>query len=518
MGSLSCHDRALGLLVDVSHAGFEPGSLDALALPMARALDRMAALEAGLVANADEGRMVGHYWLRAPELAPAEELTRAIVAAEACVLELSERVLSGAIRGGHGKAFRHAIVVGIGGSALGPQLLVGALKRRNFGLELHFADNTDPDGFDELLALLDGELDQTLCVVISKSGATKETRNAMLELAAGYRARGLSFGAHAVAITQADSELDRYADAQGFIARLPMWDWIGGRTSVTSAVGLYPAALAGLDIRALLAGAAAMDVLTRRRELAANPAALLAAAWHIAGKGVGARNLVVLPYKDRLSLFARYLQQLVMESLGKYEDREGNVVMQGLTVYGNKGSTDQHAYVQQLRDGRDDSLTCFIEVLRDREGASFEVEPGVTSGDYLAGFLHGTRRALDSRARPSVLVSVAKLDAESMGALIALFERAVGLYAELIDVNAYHQPGVEAGKRAAGELLTLQAALLAVLPSEPAHAQTAEALAARMGTTDAEGVLMLVRHLHANGRARAVEVEGPWYADRYCRG
>src|SRR5688500_11608384 len=104
--------------------------------------------------------------------------------------------------------------------------------------------------------------------------------------------------------------------------------------------------------------------------------------------------MVILPYKDRLALFAQYLQQLVMESLGKERDRDGQVVHQGIAVYGNKGSTDQHAYVQQLRDGVHNFFVTFIQVLRDRPGRSIEVDPGVTSGDYLHGFLLGTRRAL----------------------------------------------------------------------------------------------------------------------------
>ena len=113
----------------------------------------------------------------------------------------------------------------------------------------HFLDNTDPDGIDRVLGGLGEGLAETLAVVISKSGGTTETRNGMLEAAAAYRSRGLDFGAHAVAVTQDGSELDRQAREQGFVARFPMWDWVGGRTSVTSAVGLLPAALQGIDVR-----------------------------------------------------------------------------------------------------------------------------------------------------------------------------------------------------------------------------------------------------------------------------
>src|SRR5262249_47545853 len=160
---------------------------------------------------------------------------------------------------------------------------------------------------------------------------------------AQYERLGLSFGAHAVAVTGEGSELDKFAITSGFLARFPMWDWVGGRTSELSAVGLLPAALQGIDVDRMLAGARAMDEATRSKETRKNPAALLALAWYSATGGAGKKDMVLLPYKDRLELFSRYLQQLVMESLGKRLDLAGNVVHQGIAVYGNKGSTDQHA-------------------------------------------------------------------------------------------------------------------------------------------------------------------------------
>jgi glucose-6-phosphate isomerase len=278
-----------------------------------------------------------------------------------------------------------------------------------------------------------------------------------------------------------------------------MWDWVGGRTSVTSAVGLLPAALQGIDVLALLAGAAAMDEATRRRETRRNPAALLALAWHATGGGRGSKAMVVLPYKDRLLLFSRYLQQLVMESLGKEKDLEGRVVHQGLTVYGNKGSTDQHAFVQQLRDGTPDFFVTFVRVLRDREGASLEVEPGATSGDFLDGFLLGTRRALHESGRPSLTLTIPDVSPRSLGMLIALYERAVGLYAFLVGVNAYHQPGVEAGKRAAASVLDLQRKVVAALRERGAAGATCEELAAAAGAPDeAETVFHVLERLAAN--------------------
>ena len=165
--------------------------------------------------------------------------------------------------------------------------------------------------------------------------------------------------------------------------------------------------------------------------------------------------MVILPYKDNLNLLSKYLQQLVMESLGKEFDRDGNQVHQGITVYGNKGSTDQHAYVQQLRDGINNFFVTFIEVRKSRSKDSIEVDPGFNTGDYLGGFLRGTRSALADAGRKSMTISIPVVDAFYLGSLISLFERSVSYYAALININAYNQPGVEAGKKAATQFLEI---------------------------------------------------------------
>jgi glucose-6-phosphate isomerase len=376
----------------------------------------------------------------------------------------------------------------------------------------HFLDNTDPDGFARVLGGLAPRLAETLVVVTSKSGGTPETRNGMLAAQAAFAAQGLSFAAHAVAVTQQGSTMDRVAERDGWLTRFPMWDWVGGRTSETSAVGLLPAALQGVDVDALLDGAARCDEATRVHDALSNPAALLALCWlHETGGQGGRKAMVVLPYKDRLLLFSRYLQQLVMESLGKRLDLDGRRVDQGLAVYGNKGSTDQHAYVQQLRDGANDFFAVLVRVL-ESGGARVEVEPGVTAGDYLHGFLLGTRAALFENDRDSVTLTVHRVDARTVGALIALFERTVGIYAALVGINAYHQPGVEAGKKAAATVLALQGKVVAALAPEP---RDAEALAVAAGAPDeVETVYHLLEHLTANGRARR-EGDGP--AARFAR-
>jgi glucose-6-phosphate isomerase len=486
----------LGFRLDVSRMGLPSDLLDGMGGLLAAAFDAMQQLEDGAIANPDEQRMVGHYWLRAPHLAPSDDIAEAIRDTRESVLSFARRVRCGRLKPPTADRFRHLLVIGIGGSALGPQFVADALGGPRDALAPHFLDNTDPDGFDRILRRL--PLAQTLTVVISKSGGTPETRNGMLEAVAAYRASGLDPGPHAVAITQEGSKLDRYAAENGFLERFPMWDWVGGRTSVLSAVGLLPAELQGIDADGLLEGAARMDDLTRTRDAARNPAALLALAWHHAGEGRGARDMVILPYKDRLALFSRYLQQLVMESLGKEKDLDGRTVHQGIAVYGNKGSTDQHAYVQQLRDGVPNFFATFIQVMRDRDGEGLEVDDGVTAGDYLSGFLLGTRQALYENGRPSLAITVPEVDPRSVGMLIALYERAVGLYASLIHVNAYHQPGVEAGKKAAAAILDLQRDVLRALRDRADRGGTCDELAAAVGSADVETVFHVLEHLAAN--------------------
>ncbi|WZY69466.1 hypothetical protein YC2023_001706 [Brassica napus] len=498
--------KDIGLYLDVSRVGFTDEFVVDMEERFKGAFKAMEELEKGSIANPDEGRMVGHYWLRNSSLAPRPALKTLIENTLDSICSFADDIVSGKIKPPSSPAgrFTQILSVGIGGSALGPQFVAEALAPDNPPLKIRFIDNTDPAGIDHQIAQLGPELASTLVIVISKSGGTPETRNGLLEVQKAFRDAGLNFAKQVlisglsygsldylqissaatsrcmlmqgVAITQENSLLDNTARIEGWLARFPMYDWVGGRTSVMSAVGLLPAALQGIDIREMLAGAAIMDEATRTNsvslsccslcmncfiedyepyhmvgfsdspvnffQLKNNPAALLAMCWYWASDGVGSKDMVILPYKDSLLLFSRYLQQLVMESLGKEFDLDGNTVNQGLTVYGNKGSTDQHAYIQQLREGVHNFFATFIEVLRDRPpGHDWDLEPGVTCGDYLFGMLQGTRSALYANGRESISVTIEEVTPRSVGALIALYERAVGLYASLVNINAYHQPG-----------------------------------------------------------------------------
>lgn len=503
-----CTVPSLNMSVDISRMNFPDDYLSTMDPLVQTSLEQMQALEAGSIANPDEGRMVGHYWLRAPRLAPDSTIQKAILEMNEAVKRFAADVRASAITAPDGRRFSRLLVVGIGGSALGPQLLADALSAPDDQMTPLFIDNTDPDGMDRVFRQLGPFIAETLVLIISKSGGTKETRNGLVEVRELFRRHRLSFAAQAVAITGEGSALDLQAREEKWLARFPMWDWVGGRTSITSAVGLLPAALLGIDTAALLAGAAACDEATRNPKKVENPAFLLALMWHYATDGKGQRDMVVLPYKDRLTLFSRYLQQLIMESLGKEKDMAGRIVHQGLTVYGNKGSTDQHAYIQQLREGVNNFFVTFIRVLSSRSGPSPEVEPGRNSGDYLHGFLLGTRQALAEMGRESITITLERLDPHSMGGLIALYERAVGLYASMIGINAYHQPGVEAGKIAAENILELQSAILSYLQKQNVPCSIND-IARQSGMAgDEETIFLLLEHLAANPGDYTISTSG----------
>lgn len=272
------HD-GLSLYLDVSRMRFDDRFVETLTPKFEQAFAQMKDLEAGAIANPDENRMVGHYWLRDPDLAPNEDLKKDIVTTIEDIKKFAGDVHSGAVHPPNAAKFTDVLSIGIGGSALGPQFVAEALGEVGSPLTIHFIDNTDPAGIDRTLAKLSDRLSTTLVIVISKSGSTPEPRNGMLEVQNAYQQKGLDFSKSAIAITGRESNLDRLSKSEGWLASFPMHDWVGGRTSELSAVGLVPAALQGIDIQAMLDGAREMDVATRVANLKTNPAALLALSW-----------------------------------------------------------------------------------------------------------------------------------------------------------------------------------------------------------------------------------------------
>ena len=480
----------LGFTLSLARSGLRPAQFEALAAETKAAHSEMQRLEAGEIKNPDEDRRVTHFSDRAAY--PGTELFTDVE-------DFFADVRRGKIAGSTGKPFDALIVNGIGGSALGPQLVQFAIngpywnelsrEQRRGGLRVYFTDNTDAAGLADILAVVD--LETTLTVSISKSGGTRETRNNMAALESVYAAAGLGFAGHAAAVTMPGSRLDAYAKERGWLKVWPLAESIGGRTSETAIVGHVPASAGGIGFRALLRGACLMDEWTRAPEALSNPAYMLAAAWFLLGNGKGDRNMVIVPYADRLVLLSRYLQQLVMESLGKELDLDGKVVEQGLTVYGNKGGTDAHAYIQQLQDGRNDFFITFIEVLRDAR--QFELERGLNMGDYLHNFLEGLANALAAKKRSVIRITLDELNEESLGLIIALYERAVAFYAELIQINAFHQPGVEAYKKTSEAINELSIKLQEFIAANSGFSGEAAAFAAAAGepelVAEIEGIL-----------------------------
>ena len=242
MGDLTLWERfrrhllvceAVDVSVDVSRMGFGPGFFQEMDAAIRRAFLEMDRLEAGAMANPDENRMVGHYWLRDSSKAPTAEIRREIDACLAKIKRFARAVHAGRIKPPRAKAFRNLLVVGIGGSALGPQFVARALGSPGRDrMKPYFFDNTDPDGMDLVLAAIGAGLKDTLCLVVSKSGGTKETRNGMLEAQHAWEAAKLAFEAHAVAVTQEGSDLDRYAVEHGWLERFPCGTgWAGGPRS-----------------------------------------------------------------------------------------------------------------------------------------------------------------------------------------------------------------------------------------------------------------------------------------------
>jgi glucose-6-phosphate isomerase len=471
-------DPESGFSLAVAGMKFTAEQLQHLSARFEAAHREMQKLEAGAIKNPDENRKVTHFTDRADYT--ASPLFREVQA-------FAEAIAKGEITGGAGRKFESAVINGIGGSALGPQLMQYAIngpywnelsdaKRRGF-LKLYFLDNTDSAGFADLTATIDPET--TLVVNISKSGGTQETKNNTAALQDFFKSKNVDFAPHFAAITMKDSSLDRQARAEKWFRVFDMAESIGGRTSETSVVGHLPAALTGINFKSFIDGACAMDRWTRNSAVLDNPAYLMAALWYIAGNGKGDRNLVIVPYSDRLILLSRYFQQLIMESVGKELDLDGKTVHQGLNVFGNKGGTDAHAFIQQLNDGRDDFFVTFIEVLKN--AMPLPVGENMDMGNYLHGFLAGLSSALRSKGRQVMQITISEISPYNLGMIIALYERTVAVYAELIHINAFHQPGVQAYKLAAKEILDLRAKVLAATAKAGGASGTAAEIAAAIG-------------------------------------
>ena len=362
---------------------------------------------------------------------------------------------------------RNFVVLGIGGSALGAIAVHGALNHpfhnllpaehpaRNGAPRLFVLDNVDPGLMGAFLDAIGDDLAGTVFNVITKSGSTAETMSQFLFVRDMIRRAGGDPTRQIVLTTDPRPEkslLRRIGQADCY-TMLPVPANVGGRFSVLSAVGLLSAAVGGLDVDAMLAGAAAMDEHCRRESVWDNPAALYAAVLHLF-YGRGKPISVLMPYSSALRRLADWYCQLWAESLGKRDGLNAGDVFVGPTPVGAVGVTDQHSVMQLYQDGPFDKVITLIETASDDDWPICRGESedelaylaGHTFGELLGAELAATRQALTDKHRPNLTIRVPHLDAGAMGQLFMLFEYAVTYSGYLFDVNAFDQPGVELGK------------------------------------------------------------------------
>lgn len=382
--------------------------------------------------------------------------------------------------------FDQIVVMGIGGSALGNIALQSALNPSTYNLlepgqahaeprrakfpRIFVVDNVDPGYFggvlDYVLAV-DPKLERTLFNVISKSGETAETAAQFMVIRDLLKARGRKGSEHVVACTDpSKGTMRQICNAEGYFT-LPVPDGVGGRFSVLSPVGLFSAAMAGIDIEGLLDGAKTMDPLTSREDFTRNPAAMLAYLLVELGQTKGKVNHVMMPYCNALYLLADWYRQLWAESLGKKADRKGQTVYAGFTPIKALGTTDQHSQVQLYREGPNDKVIGFVDLAPGAwaklpsvgKPADIRIPTGLNvdaikylEGQSMAALLHAEKRATEyacvESQRPNFTITFPTLDAHHVGQFIYLWEMVTAYAGLLLNIDAYDQPAVELGKQA----------------------------------------------------------------------
>jgi len=365
--------------------------------------------------------------------------------------------------------FDNLVVLGIGGSALGNIALQSALNPATYNLlpaenrpgpRVFVIDNVDPSYLGSVLEFCksNGGLEKTLFNVISKSGETAETASQFMIVRDELRrAIGDDYAQHVVAVTDpAKGTMRQICDAAGFDT-LPVPEGVGGRFSVLSPVGLFSAAMAGIDVEALLDGAAEMDEVCSRPELDRNPAAMLATLLVELGARKGKTVHVLMPYANQLYLLADWFRQLWAESLGKRVDLTGENVYAGFTPVKALGTTDQHSQVQLYREGPNDKVIGMLEVERFEHEVTIPTGLGVESLAYLEGkpmsvLLNAEKRATEyalvESQRPNFTIRFPAIDARHVGQFIQLFEVTTAYAGLLLNIDTFNQPAVETGKKA----------------------------------------------------------------------
>jgi glucose-6-phosphate isomerase len=359
-------------------------------------------------------------------------------------------------------SIRHVVILGIGGSSLGPLALYSAMRHpfldASAGRTLRFLDNVDPDTVSATLDALDPA--QTLHVVITKSGSTAETASQFLvSWEKAKRDLGDRCREHFVFVTDpVRGDLRALATRLGVEAFDVPVD-VGGRFSVLSAVGLLPAALAGIDPARILEGARRIRPACLESPPERNPAALLASVAYLMDRDHGRHVHTIMTYSDRLAPVGAWFRQLWAESLGKLRDDSSRV---GPTPLDARGATDQHSLLQLLVQGPHDKLVLFLDVASREdvpipalfgELSSFGYLGGSTLASLLSAERRGTEMSLARAGTPSITLTVDEVSPECLGALFYLLEVTTAIAGELYGIDPYDQPGVEEGKKLAYGLL-----------------------------------------------------------------
>ena len=424
--------------------------------------------------NKTEGRAVLHTALRAPQNAKVfydgENVIPEIFQVKNKIKQFSEDVISGNKKGFTNKSFTDIVNIGIGGSDLGPAMVVDALSFYKNHLNVHFVSNVDGDHINEVLKKLNPET--TLFVIVSKTFTTQETLSNATTIKEWFlqHAKQEDIAKQFVAVSTNIEKVKAFGiDVQNIF---PMWDWVGGRFSLWSAVGLSISLAVGYkNFEALLGGAHKMDVHFKEEKFEQNIPVLLAflSIWY--NNFFKAESEAIIPYTQYLNQFATYLQQAIMESNGKSVDREGNKVnyQTGNLIWGEPGTNSQHAFFQLIHQGTKLIPADFIgfgtslhgnQDHQDKLMSNFFAQTeallnGKTKAEVIA---EGTNESIipykifDGN-RPTNTIFIEKLTPESLGKLIAMYEHKIFVQGIVWNVFSYDQFGVELGKQLAGKIL-----------------------------------------------------------------
>jgi glucose-6-phosphate isomerase len=456
---------AAGIWLDYSRQQVTSAQLDAL-FALADAVElrgAIAAMFAGATVNRSEGRAALHVALRQPAGAAigGAEVARQVFAERSRMLGFAERVRSGAVRGASGEPFRTVVNIGIGGSDLGPAMAVEALRHHARGApRVCFVSNVDGCGLADVLEGADPAT--TLFIVASKTFSTQETMS-NARLARDWLATRMGEGAvpaHFAAVSVNAAAMDAFGVHPDH--RFAMWDWVGGRYSIWSSIGVSLAIVIGAPaFEAMLAGGHEMDLAFRDRPWRDNPPALMAllGVWNI--NFLGLPTLAVLPYDSRLARFPAYLQQLDMESNGKSVGVDGAALRweTAPVVWGEPGNNAQHSFFQLLHQGT--RRAALDMLLPARSSCGNEPSHALAIANCLAQaevFMKGRRgegvppERVHAGGRPLSLLMFERLEPRTLGALIALYEHKVYAQSVVWGINAFDQWGVELGKRVAEDV------------------------------------------------------------------